>query len=144
MEAERWRYVIVKECLAALKMRVASELDYRVKFKKSFKVSLEKLRKNIGQRIGELAEYDEDSVEAMDQLTVDAVNMWLEFGEQRCRILVVENLPNRAEADDSATKAVDLLVRPQLKRHGKSNGQDLDIEVVIKGCEGETISLSQV
>jgi hypothetical protein len=144
MEAERWRYVNIKECHAALRMRVASELDYRAKLKKSFKFSLENLRESMWRKIGEVVEYKRESVQAMEQMTIKAVNMWLEFGEQRCRILAIENRPNGEVVDDRVNKKVDLLVRPQLKRYGKSNGQDLDIEEIIKGCEGESINLSEV
>ncbi|PMD58583.1 uncharacterized protein K444DRAFT_413399 [Hyaloscypha bicolor E] len=144
MEAERWRYVNIKECHAALRMRVASELDHRAKLKKSFKFSLENLRESMWRKIGEVVEYKRESVQAMEQMTIKAVNMWLEFGEQRCRILAIENRPNGEVVDDRVNKKVDLLVRPQLKRYGKSNGQDLDIEEIIKGCEGESINLSEV
>jgi hypothetical protein len=142
IEAERWRYVNIKECHTALRMRVASELDYRAKLKKSFKCSLEKLRESMWKKMGEVVEYKRENVQAMEQMTIKAVNMWLEFGEQRCRILAIENQPNGAVIDGRVNKEVDLLVRPQLKRYGKSNGQDLDIEEIIKGCEGENITLT--
>jgi predicted transcriptional regulator len=125
-------------------MRLPSELDSRAKLKKSFKFSLEKLRETVGTRIAEVAEYNKGSVQATEQITMKAVNIWLEFGEQRCRVLVIEKRPNSAVVDEKVNKAVNLLVLPQLKRYGKSDGQNLDIEEVIKGCEGESISLNEV
>jgi hypothetical protein len=140
MQTERWRYTTVTECRATLK-EPASELELRARIKKGFKSSLDKLKESLATRITEIADFSRESAQATDKMTIKAVNMWLEFGMQRCRILITEN---REEEGENAKKAQYLLVRPQLKRHGKSDGYDLDIEEVINGCEGESVRVSEV
>jgi hypothetical protein len=140
MQTERWRYTTVTECRAALK-EPASELELRARIKKGFKSSLDKLKESLATRITEIADFSRESAQATDKMTIKAVNMWLEFGMQRCRILITEN---REEEGENAKKAQYLLVRPQLKRHGKSDGYDLDIEEVINGCKGESVRVSEV
>jgi hypothetical protein len=145
METERWRYVTVKECRAALRQPVPSEWDPRAKLKKGFKTSIDALRKELVSSISEVADFDKENVQAMEKMTIKAVNIWLEFGMQRCRILVRQCRSSRkvdSKADKALKDLMDLVVVPQLKRYGKSDGQDLDTEETIKGCDGETIIIS--
>lgn len=145
METERWRYVTVKEARAALK-QPTSEWDPRAKPKKGFKISIEALRSDFAAMLGDVVTLDKRNIQAIEKLTIKAANMWLEFGMQRCRLLVVfqgSNL-NSAEAKIQAAEedSLELVVVPELKRFGNSKGQELNRSEIVAGCEGEIVEVS--
>jgi hypothetical protein len=146
METERWRYVTIKECRAALRQALPSEWDPRAKLKKGFKTSIDALRKEFTSTLSEVANLDKSSVQAMEKMTMKAANMWLEFGMQRCRILVVLQGSNLKSAEEriqrAQEKTLELAVVPELKRFGNSKGQNLHIEETVGGCDGETVEVS--
>lgn len=86
------------------------------------------------------------SVHAADSIVMKAVNMWLEFGMQRCRILVVMQGPKLRSIGEKIRTAhgetLELIVRPELKRFGNSKGQDVHIEETVEDCVGEIAKVS--
>ena len=125
---------------------VPSEWDPRAKLKKGFKTSIDALRKAWMSTLGEVANLDKSSIQAMERMTIKAANMWLEFGMQRCRILVVLQGSNLKSAEERIQRAQDdileLVVVPALKRFGNSKGQDLHIKETVGGCDGEKVEVS--
>jgi hypothetical protein len=147
METERWRYVTIKECCAALKQLVSSEWDPREKLKKGFKASIDALRMEFTSMLGEVATLDKSSVQEMERITTKAAKMWLDFGMQRCRVLVVLQGSNLKSAVERVQRAqedtLELVVVPKLKRFGNWKGQDLHIEETVGGgYDGETAEVS--
>jgi len=146
METERWRYVTVKECRASLKQPVPSHWDPRAKLKRGFKTSIDALRKELTSMLGEIADLDKDWVQAIEKMTLKAATIWLEFGMQRCRISVVMQGSNLKSAQERIRRAQEsslkMVVLPELKRFGNSSGQDLNIEEVIGGCDGQIVGVS--
>lgn len=146
METERWRYVNVKECRAALRQPVPSEWDPRAKLKKGFKTSMDALREEFTSTLGKMANLEKSNVQAMDKIVKRAANMWLEFGMQRCRILVALEGSNLKSAEDKIQRAqedtLELVVVPELKRFGNSKGEELHTEATVGGCDGETVEVS--
>jgi hypothetical protein len=146
METERWRYVTIKECRAALRQPLPSEWDPRAKLTKGFKTSIDALRKELTSTVGEVANLDKYSVMAMERMTIKAANVWHEFGMERGRILVVVRGSNLKSAEERIQRAqedtLEPVVVPVLKRFGNSKGQDLNIEEIIGGCDGETVEVS--
>jgi hypothetical protein len=145
METERWRYVNVKECRAALRRPVPSEFDPRGPLKKGFKESLDALREEIYSSLQSIVEMDQNGRKIVDKMTLKATTMWLEFGVQRCRILIINGGSNTRVPEEMIEKAkandLTLTVVPTLKRWGNSKGLELNIEETIGDCDGETISL---
>jgi hypothetical protein len=146
METERWRYVTIKECRAALRQPVPSEWDPRAKLKRGFKTCIDALKKEFTSTLDEVANLDESSVQAMERITMKAANMWLEFGMQRYRILVVLQRSNLKSVEERIQRAqedtLELVVVPELKRFGNAEGQNLHIEETASGCDGETVEVS--
>jgi len=145
MESERWRYVTVKECRTALR-EPASQWDPRANLKRDFKTSLDALRKECSLMIEKVSTLDRNSTQAMEKLTMKAANIWLEFGMQRCRILVELQGSNLKSAQEKMQRAqvsnLVMVVRPEVRRIGNSKGLDLTVEEVVGGCEGENVEVS--
>jgi hypothetical protein len=145
IDAERWRYVNIKECRAALE-KPASEWDPRARLKKGFKTSLDALKKELTSTIEEVSNLDMNSSQMVDRIAIKAAKMWLEFGMQRCRILVVVQGSNLRSAEERIQRAqedhLELVVIPELKRFGNSKGHDLHMEETVGECDGEITTLS--
>lgn len=145
IETERWRYITIRECQAALRQPVPSEWDPRAKLKKGFQTSIEQLKKEIISTLGELTALDKNSLQALEKMVVRAARTWLQFGLQRCRILVVVQRSNLRTVEERVQKAredgLELVMVPRLKRFGTSNGESLDIEETIADRDGETVKV---
>jgi hypothetical protein len=142
IDAERWRYATIKECRAALE-KPASEWDPRARLKKGFKTSIDALKKELTSALGEVSNLDKSRVQTADSIVMKAAKMWLEFGMQRCRILVVVQGSNLKSTEEKIQRAkgaaLELVVVPQLKRFGNSKGQDVHIEETWGDCNGEIV-----
>jgi len=147
IDAERWRYASIKECRAALE-KPASEWDPRAKLKKGFKSSLDALKKELTSTLGEFSNLDKSSVQAVESIIKKAAKMWLEFGMQRCRILVVVQGSNLKSAEERIQRArgdtLKIVVLPELKRFGNWKGQDVHIEDTVEDCHGEIVKVSML
>jgi hypothetical protein len=145
METERWRYVNVKECRAAL-MKPTSAFDPRARPKQGFKISMDALKEEFRSMLDDLVNLEESNIQVMEKLTRKAANTWLEFGMQRCRIVVVMKGSNLKSMEEKVQRVKDgtlrLVVVPELKRIGNSKGQDLNVEETIRGYEGEIVEVS--
>lgn len=124
----------------------ASEWDPRARLKKSFKTSLDGVKKDLTTMLGEVCNLDKNSVHAAESIVMKAVKIWLEFGSQRCRILVVmqgSSLKTIGERIQRAREdTLELVVKPELKRFGNSKGQDVHVEETVEDCTGEIAKVS--
>lgn len=145
LDAERWRYETVKQCQAVLK-HPTSESDPRARLKKGFKTAKGRIREELMATLEEIANLDQSTLQALENLTTKAVNMWLEFSTQRCRILVSMPGSNFSSYSDKARKAredsLKLTLVPGLRRRGNSKGQNLELEETVGGCEGDSVKVS--
>jgi hypothetical protein len=145
IDAERWRYATIKECRAALEKPV-SEWDPWARLKKGFKTSLDALTQELTSTLGEVSNLDESSVQAAGSIIKKAAKMWLEFGMQRCRILVIVRGSNLKSAEERIQRAQEatlkLVLVPELKRFGNSKGQDVHVAETVGGCDGEMVEVS--
>jgi hypothetical protein len=143
MEIERWRYVTIKECRAALKQIAPSVWDQRGKLKKGFKAALDALVGDLMLNLGEIASPDKNDVL---KIAKKAAILWLEFGMQRCRVLVALEGSNLDSIQDKIQQAQEhsweLVIVPKLKRVGNAKGLELHPELAVGICEGEKISVS--
>lgn len=136
---ERWRYNTIKECQAALKLPT-SEWD-----KESFKEALDYLRNQMIETIDGLIVMDKTNVQAVQKITKKATKLWLDFGTQRCRVLLVFEGSNVETIEEKIRLAkestLELLVEPKLIRLGISKGYKLESSEVIGGCAGQLAKL---
>lgn len=105
----------------------------------------------MSEAIGKVSDVDNNTVRALEDVAKKAAKIWLEFGAQRCRILVVIPLSNlKLPPSDKIRKVregfLELVVVPELRRLGNSKGQGLDKDEIVAGCEGITdrVSISGV
>ncbi len=146
METERWRYVTIKECRAALRKPVPSEWDPRAKLKREFKTSIDALRKEMASTIGELVALDKGDIQTLEKVTIKAVNVWLELEMQRCRIFLEVPASKLKSAEEKVQKvhegSLELVMVPALKRFGNSKGLDLNVVEIVGGCVGQTVKVA--
>ena len=123
-----------------------SEWDPRARLRRGFKASLNALKQELTSTLGEVSTLDKSSAQAAESIIRKAAKMWLEFGMQRCRILVIvqgSNLKSAGERIQRAQEATLKLVGvPELKRFGNSKGQDVHIEETVGDCNGEIVEVS--
>jgi hypothetical protein len=111
--------------------------------KKGFKTTLDTLKSELIKRLGEVALIEDGHTQAIESLARTAAVTWLEFGAQRCRLMVVlkdTNLTskNTNQMERQRTDAFSLVIVPALKRFGNSKGEKLDeVEEAIRGCDAE-------
>lgn len=100
----------------------------------------------MSKAIEKVSDVDNSTDQALEVVTRKAAKMWLEFGTQRCRILVVMSPSNLSPPSDKIRKVresfLELVVVPELRRLGNSKGQDLDRQERVAGCEGLTDRVS--
>jgi hypothetical protein len=144
VDAERWRYAAVKECRAALE-KPASKWDPRATLKRSFKTSFDALKEELMSRLNEVSSVDDRCLQAVESIIKKAAKMWLDFGTQRCRIMVVvqgSNLKSAQEKIQTArSNTLKLVVVPELKKFGNSKGQDVDVQETVGECGGEIVEV---
>ena len=145
METERWRYVTIRECRAALRQPVPSQWDPRAKLKKGFQTTIEDLKKEMTSTLGELVTLDEDSIQSLEKMAMRAARTWLEFALQYCRIVVVVQGSNLSTTEEKVQKAqqdgLELVMVPELKRFGTSKGENLNTMETIGERNGETVKV---
>lgn len=107
---------------------------------------MDALREEFTSTLGTMVNLEKGNVQAMDKIAKKATNMWLEFGMQRCRILVSLEGSNLKPAEDKVQRAhedtLKLVVVPELKRLGNSKGHEHYTEATVGGCDGETVEVS--
>jgi hypothetical protein len=65
--------------------------------------------------------------------------LWLLFGSQRCRLLIVLPLSRPTAATRSRkTSNFELVLKPAVRRFGDAKGELLDHSEIVRNCEMET------
>ncbi|KIW08012.1 uncharacterized protein PV09_00958 [Verruconis gallopava] len=140
LQTERWRYETVKQCHAALK-EPTSELDPRARVKKGFKEARDSVIAAIEDAIMDVAKIDERVTSDIERLVKKAINIWLECGIQRCRIVI--SMPSSGRnSEEQKLKLVngpglDLVLAPLVTRYGTGDGLDLKKISIVSGCTSE-------
>lgn len=147
METERWRYITIRECKAALRQKLPSQFDPRAKLKKDFQTSIERLRKGTVAALEDLVVLDKGNLQLLDKMTMKAARTWLDFELQRCRVVVLVQGSNKRDvaAKEQRTRAdgLALVMVPKLMRFGNSKGEGLDTKETIAGREGEVVRIGR-
>jgi hypothetical protein len=144
MKTERWRYITIRECRAALQKPIPSPYDPLAKLRKDFQASIRTIKHELASAVGDLVALNQTNIQDLEKMTMRTARTWLEFGLQRYRVMVqmqgdkielvgksVERLHNRPA----------LVLAPRLERFGNAKGEDLDIKEIIGELEGEIVTL---
>lgn len=146
MEGERWRYVNIKECRNALRQVVDSEWDPRAKLKMGFRSTLDEIRDEFISSVGDMVDLDKSHIQAMEKIAKKAAIVWLDYGIQRCRIVMVFAISNLRPVQERIRQArvgsIELVAVPELRRYGNSKGLELHTEATVSGCSGEKVPVS--
>lgn len=144
MKSEEFRYTTVKYCHLALK-EPASELDPRAQVKLGFKEKRDTLVKAFRIIIEQISHLDHDTQLQIDRIVKKALNLWLDFGAQRCRLMI--RMPSKRarweeQLEDAEESGLVLTSVPELVRVGNGYGLDLHEQETIGGRFGETHTYS--
>ena len=134
----------IQKCQEVL-AQPTSEWDPLYKLKKGFESSLDTINKKLSETIGKVSDMDNETVQALKDITRKAAKIWLEFNTQRCRILVHmlhSSLKPPLLLGKIRGETLELMLEPPLRRFGDSKGQDFDKQEMIAGCEGVYMSIS--
>jgi hypothetical protein len=140
--AERWRYNAIISCKEAI-IDPMAELDHRMAIKLNFQSSLEKIKKALGEKIGQYVKVSEDEhmLELINSIPVRAARLWLDMGTQRCRFRVkllgpiLSPLERVRVAQDETLQMesrLELNLDPEVLKYGNENGQQLGEETVLR------------
>jgi hypothetical protein len=145
LETERWRWEAVKQCQTALK-EPASHLDPRAQIKKGFKESRDNLIKTLRAAVSEVARADQGVMSDIEKLVKKAINVWLDFEIQRCRLMMTmptEKIDSEeGKVELARQKRLELTSLPGLVRFGDDSGQDLTIRQTVGSCDPDTVRVS--
>ena len=97
---------------------------------------------DVSQELGKVASVGGSDKQRMSDLVRKAAKLWLEVGQQRCRIfLLMSNSgekPSRsgqASLDRDGTQ--ELVAVPELRRMGNAQGERLERDELVSDCKGK-------
>jgi hypothetical protein len=117
-----------------------NDSDTKKKWKKSHDESLSAISNEIYKAVEAVSQVTTSDLQTVQDFVKLAAKFWLEVSSQKCRVLLVfpPHIPNALVRDQKKVATVlELVVQPELRRIGNAQGQRLDMEHVIKGCEGD-------
>lgn len=145
LDTERWRWEAVKSCQTALK-EPASHLDPRAKIKRGFKESRDNLIAALRKNMEEVARFDQSVMTDVEKLVKKAVNLWLEFEIQRCRLMMIMPAERVQLEEDKMNLArqqkLALTSLPGLIRYGDDSGQELNVRQTVGSCNPDVVRVS--
>jgi hypothetical protein len=96
----------------------------------------------MSQELGKVATVSDSEKQRMSQLVKKAASLWLEVGQQRCRMSLLmsdsgeDPVRSRHTALDS-DGSLSLVVVPELRRRGNAQGERLKIDELVMDCKGK-------
>jgi hypothetical protein len=144
MKTERWRYITIRECRAALQKPTPSPYDPLAKPRKDFQASIKTIKEELMTAVGGLVTLNQTNIQDLEKMAMRAARTWLEFGLQRYRVMVQmqgDNIRSVRKKVERLDDGLALVVAPKLERFGNAKGEDLDEKERIGELEGETVTL---
>jgi hypothetical protein len=117
-----------------------AEWDHKVK--REFDSCLKEATEEISQELGKVATVSDSEKQRMSQLVKKAAKLWLEVGQQRCRmsLLMSESSEDPVRSRRTALDrdgSLSLVVVPELRRRGNAQGERLDTDDLVMDCKGK-------
>ncbi|KAH0555814.1 hypothetical protein GP486_006239 [Trichoglossum hirsutum] len=140
-DSEKWRYETIKKRLEAISQPlVAGEPNYDVK--RDHELSVTKVTEDMSQALERVASVSDGDIQRMSDLVRKAAKLWLEVGQQRCRIYLLMSDPSEEPSQSGQTpldrdRVEKLVVVPELRRIGNVQGGMLEKDELISGCKGK-------
>jgi len=136
-EAEKMRYDTIKQCREALQQPTGSNR----RKKDAFEQSLDDTVVEMAQCIERVAQISFKEREHLKNLVKAAADNWLEICSQRYRILVIlpnseENILKSGWKRMGSTSALKLVARPEIRRIGNAQGQELERQDFVGDWQG--------
>ena len=115
------------------------EWDHKVK--REYELCLKEVTKEMSQELGRVALVSGSERQRMGELAKKAAELWLEVGQKRCRMfLLMSNSGNKPVLSRRTTLhhdgTLNLVVVPELRRRGNSQGERLDTDELVMDCKG--------
>jgi hypothetical protein len=138
-ESEKWRYENIQECVEATERGREGNEDLDIK--EGFESMLQLITDEISRELGKVSSFSKTDKERLSEVVHRAANLWLEVGQQRCRMFLVmsqaDEKPKRsAQSSLDRNGTMNLVVMPELKRMGNAQGGQLDMIDIVAGCKG--------
>lgn len=145
IKTERWRYFTVYGCRETLTSR-PSAYDERASLVKHFRKNLDDTTEKIEALLRKVSVVTSDTTRAIKLMIKSISNMWLEFGMNRCRLIIFLKNTKPKSIEEQITEAekgsLTLATIPGVRRYGNEKGDDLGNTSMIEGCAGTTITIS--
>jgi hypothetical protein len=106
--------------------------------KRTFDISVLRATTELKSALGRVAELDQGDHRVLDRIVQLSAKTWLECCAQRYRLLVVlsEGVEELLLPPWRNIRAVNLLVKPDIKRFGTSQGENLAKSEAVTGWRG--------
>lgn len=114
---------------------MAWEPNYNVKL--SYEKSVREAMEDISRWLERMASVSNDDKQRVTDLVRKAANLWLEVGQQRCRIFLLMSPPRSGQASLARDGTEELVVVPEIRRIGNAQGERLDKDELVMGCRGK-------
>ena len=111
-----------------------------IELKKGFEKAVRNTERGILQELENIILTENIDLATVKAIANDAARLWVDCSLLWCRVFVSMSRSNKRPSRlhyQSASGVRELVIQPRLDRIGNSNGQDLDVKVVVSGCEGQ-------
>ncbi|KAH0558446.1 hypothetical protein GP486_004892 [Trichoglossum hirsutum] len=135
-DSEKWRYEALRErSVAITQPLMKTEPNYNVKL--SYEESVREAIEDISRELEKVTSVGSGDEQRVIDIVRKSANLWLEAGQQRCRILLLMSPPQSGQASQERDGAEDLVVVPEVRRIGNAQGERLDKNELVSGCKGK-------
>lgn len=117
------------------------EWDTSYNIKQDYEICLREATEDMYKELGRVAAVDSSEKKRMSDLVKRAANLWLEASQQRCRIFL--RMSYSADEPVRSTNAaldsdgtMELVVVPEVRRLGNAQGERLEKDELVAGCQG--------
>jgi hypothetical protein len=139
--SEKWRYEAMKECVeATTEPGMDGKANHNVK--EGYELTLKEITDALSHELARVALIDRSDKQRMRLLVTKAAQLWLEVGQQRCRMFLLMSNSGREPAQSGPTSLnrdgrMELVVVPEVRRLGNVQGDRLDEDELVSDCKGE-------
>lgn len=139
-DSEKWRYEKIRVCIEATSQSlIEGEEKYQIKV--GYESRLKETTEEICKVLKQVASVSENEKQRMRELAREAAKLWLEMGQQRCRMFLIMSSSGEPPARSVRTAldggTMELVVSPELRRLGNAQGERLDKEELVMNCKGK-------
>jgi hypothetical protein len=142
-DSEKSRYETIKNCVEAINRTTRNGGDFSYRTKQGYESTLKEASEEMSFELERVTSLDSEKLQRLDDLVKKATKMWLEVGQQRCRMFLFmsetgEEKPMRSgPAALDQNRSMNLVITPELRRYGNSQGEKLEKHELVLDCKGK-------